>query len=148
VEVASRGEADERVKFHHFNAAQLRAFWESYRQDATYNLTNRNCAVAVALALDAALEGSLGGRGMWLPFLRLLANPDVWLAAILRARAESMTWTPGLVLDYARAMRRVVEPRKMSWRERLLRVLRHLRLYRRTGRIGEAASAVPRATAS
>ena len=85
---------------------------------------------------------------MWLPFLRLLANPDVWLAAILRARAESMTWTPGLVLDYARAMRRVVEPRQMSWRERLLRVLRHLRLYRRTGRIGEAASAVPRATAS
>jgi uncharacterized membrane protein HdeD (DUF308 family) len=45
-EVASWCEADERVKFHHYNAAQLRAFWESYRQDATYNLTNRNCAVA------------------------------------------------------------------------------------------------------
>ena len=148
VEVTSRGEADERVKFHRFNAAQLRSFWNSYRRDETYNLTNRNCAVAVALALDAALEGSLGGRGMWLSFLRLLATPDVWLAAILRARAESMTWTPGLVLDYARAMRRVVEPRKMSWRERLLRMLRHLRLYRRTGRIGEAVSAVPRATAS
>ena len=59
-----------------------------------------------------------------------------------------MTWTPGLVLDYARAMRRVVEPRQMSWRERLLRMLRQLHLYRRTGRIGEAASAAPRATAS
>ena len=56
---------------------------------------------------------------MWLPFLRLLANPDVWLAAILRARGNPCT-DPGLVLDYARAMRCVVEPRQMSWRERLL----------------------------
>jgi uncharacterized membrane protein HdeD (DUF308 family) len=71
-EVASWREADQRVKFRHFNAAQLRVFWESYRRDDTYNLTNRNCAVAVALALDAALEGTLRGRGVWLRFLRLL----------------------------------------------------------------------------
>ena len=147
-EVASWCAADERVKFHHYNAAQLHAFWESYRQDTTYNLTNRNCAVAVALALDAALEGSLGGRGLWLPSLRLLANPDLWLAAVLRARAETMTWTPGLLLDYARAMRRVVEPRPIGWYERFTRTLGHFRLFRRTGRTGEATAAGPHATAS
>ena len=147
-EVANWCAADERVKFHHYNAAQLHAFWESYRQDTTYNLTDRNCAVAVALALDAALEGSLGGHGMWLRSLRLLANPDLWLAAVLRARAETMTWTPGLLLDYARAMRRVVEPRPIGWYERFTRTLGHFRLFRRTGRTGEATAAGPHATAS
>ena len=148
-EVASWREADARVKFRRFNAAQLRAFWESYRRDDTYNLTNRNCAVAVALALDAALEGTLRGSGVWLRFLRLLANPDLWLAAVLRARAEAMTWTPGLVLDYARAIRRVVEPRRRSWRERFFRTLHHLRLFRRTGRTGGIApDAIPGAARS
>ena len=81
--------------------------------------------------------------------LRLLANPDLWLAAVLRARAESMTWTPGLVLDYARAIRRVVEPRELSWRERFARTLRHLRLFRRTGRTGGIApDAIPGAARS
>jgi hypothetical protein len=75
-EVASWREADARVKFRRFNAAQLRAFWESYRRDDTYNLTNRNCAVAVALALDAALEGTLSGRGVWLRFLQPLGFPN------------------------------------------------------------------------
>jgi hypothetical protein len=102
----------------------------------------------VALALDAALEGSLGGRGMWLRSLRLLANPDLWLAAVLRARAETMTWTPGLVLDYARAMRRVVEPQRIGWYERFTHTLGHFRLFRRTGRTGEATAAGPSATAS
>ena len=84
-----------------------------------------------------------------LRFLRLLANPDLWLAAVLRARAEAMTWTPGLVLDYARAIRRVVEPRQMSWRERFLRTLHHLRLFRRTGRTGGIApDAIPGAARS
>ena len=85
---------------------------------------------------------------MWLRSLRLLANPDLWLAAVLRARAETMTWTPGLLLDYARAMRRVVEPRPIGWYERFTRTLGHFRLFRRTGRTGEATAAGPHATAS
>ncbi|MGG2362136.1 DUF308 domain-containing protein, partial [Salmonella enterica] len=35
----------------------LCAFWALYRQDETYNLTNRNCSSAVALNLDAGIEG-------------------------------------------------------------------------------------------
>ena len=101
--------------FRRFSPGRLRAFWAAYRQDATYNLTNRNCSVVVALALDAALEGVLG-RDTGLPrLLRLATHPDLYLATLLRKRAQSMTWTPGLVLDYARALHRVVEPPALSW---------------------------------
>ena len=119
--------ADARVDFHMYDAARLRAHWETYRADDTYNLTNRNCSVSVAVALEAALEGTLGTRAAWGRFWRLLVNPDLWFAALLRARAESMTWTPGLVLDYARALRELVEPQRRPWRRRLQVALRHLR---------------------
>ena len=79
------------------------------------------------MALEAALEGTLGTRAAWGRFWRLLVNPDLWFAALLRARAESMTWTPGLVLDYARALRELVEPQRSPWRRRLQVALRHLR---------------------
>jgi uncharacterized membrane protein HdeD (DUF308 family) len=119
--------ADARVDFRTYDAVRLRAHWEAYRADDTYNLTNRNCSVTVAAALEAALEGTLGTGARWGRFWRLLGNPDLWIAALLRARAESMTWTPGLVLDYARALRELVEPERRSWRRRLQVTRRHFR---------------------
>jgi uncharacterized membrane protein HdeD (DUF308 family) len=119
--------ADAGVEFHTYNAVRLRAHWEAYRADDTYNLTNRNCSVTVAAALEAALEGTLGTGAAWGRFWRLLVNPDLWVAAVLRARAESMTWTPGLVLDYARSLRVIVEPQRSPWRRRLQLALRRLR---------------------
>ncbi len=56
-------------------------------------------------ALDVATEGLLGNRGY-----EALLNPDFWLQSLIRSRAEGMTWTPGLVMDYASALNRVLEP--------------------------------------
>ena len=114
-EVAAWCEATAHVEFRNFNAARVRAFWDGYRKDSTYNLTNRNCSVAVALALDAALEGALAEHAVWPSFLRLVVSPELHLATLLRQRAHTMTWTPGLVLDYARALQRVVEPPPLAW---------------------------------
>lgn len=119
VEVAGWCEADASVEFHNYSLRRLRAFWAGYRQDNTYNLTNRNCSVAVASALDAALEGSLATRYPWVRLLRLLCNPDLWVAVLLRQRAETMTWTPGYALDYARALHRIVEQPHLSWAARM-----------------------------
>jgi uncharacterized membrane protein HdeD (DUF308 family) len=100
-----------------FNAERLRAFWASYRRDNTYNLTNRNCSSVVANALDAALEGAfLGKRWPVLSVLGAITNPELWAAGLMRERAESMAWTPGLVLDYARAMSAVIQPPPSFWR--------------------------------
>lgn len=112
--------ADAHVEIRRFSERRLRAFWIGYRQDATYNLTNRNCSIVVAAALDAALESALETRRPWLRLVLLLANPDLWAAALLRTRAEVASWTPGIVLDYARTLRRIVEPRPSStWTGRL-----------------------------
>jgi hypothetical protein len=119
--------ADAQVEFHTYDANRLRAHWEAYRRDNTYNLTNRNCSVTVAVALEAALEGMLDDGTAWRHFFLLVANPDLWIAALLRARAESMTWTPGLVLDYARALHSIVEPQKSPWGERLQSLWRRRR---------------------
>ncbi len=100
-----------RVEFERFDHARLLAFWKIYSQDTTYNLTNRNCSSTVATALEAALEGSLGRRGPSVAaFLSSLCNPELWVAAQLRKHAESMAWTPGLVLDYARSLRVAINP--------------------------------------
>src|SRR5690606_5721900 len=45
------------VSIKNIDRSKLIAFWDHYRQDNTYNLTNRNCSSTVADALDAALEG-------------------------------------------------------------------------------------------
>jgi hypothetical protein len=37
-------------------------------------------------------------------------TPELWVASVLRRRAEAMAWTPGLILDYARLLQVVVEP--------------------------------------
>ncbi|CAN7530023.1 protease [Rhizobium sp. LjRoot30] len=107
--------ADAHVEFRNYNPRRLRAFWIGYRQDDTYNLTNRNCSVVVAAALDAALEGALASRFPWLRLTRLLLNPDMWVAAMICNQAVSMTWTPGMVLDYARTMARLVETDNELW---------------------------------
>jgi hypothetical protein len=110
IEAAGWCDSSARVLFERYDVARLRAFWGHYRQDTTYNLTNRNCSSTVAAALESALEGTLGaGRGL-ATFLRALVNPELWVAAQLRRHAESMAWTPGLVLDYARALRVAIEP--------------------------------------
>ena len=119
--------ADANVAFHTYDAVRLRAHWDDYRADDTYNLTDRNCSVAVAGALEAALEGTLGSGPVWARFFGLMANPDLWVAALLRARAESGTWTPGLVLDYARSLHAVVEPQRSPWGRRLRVALRRWR---------------------
>jgi uncharacterized membrane protein HdeD (DUF308 family) len=106
IESAGWCESTARVEFTRYNPARLRAFWEVYSQDTTYNLTNRNCSSTVACALESALEGTLGAEGpRFGRFLAALVNPELWVAAQLRKHCESMAWTPGLVLDYARALR-------------------------------------------
>lgn len=106
----------ERIAFADYRPARLRAFWRRYREDTTYNLTNRNCSSSVAAALESALEGLIGVRGAgWRTFARVLLSPELWVASQLYRRAETMAWTPGLVLDYARALRGLVDPPQVAW---------------------------------
>lgn len=125
-------EADQKVEFFTYDARRLRAYWAGYRQDDTYNLTNRNCSVAVAAALDSALEGALAARLPWMRLGLLLLNPDLWAAAYIRSRAGAMSWTPGLVLDYANTLKRIVEPNTSPFLVRLGDFLRRLHLQKAT----------------
>ncbi|MBN8915252.1 MAG: protease [Rhizobiales bacterium] len=125
-ECANWCEADQKVEFTRFDARRLMAFWAGYRQVDTYNLTDRNCSVVVAAALDSALEGSLATRMPWVRVATLMFNPDVWAAAYIRSRAEAMSWTPGLVLDYALTMKRIVEPAPPPFADRLKDFLRRV----------------------
>lgn len=106
-EAAATQPSTVRIRFRKFNRAYLQAFWEGYRQDATYNLTHRNCSVVVTEAVDAAVEGLFARKPFWRTLLRLAFHPDMWLAGSVRVRAESMAWTPGLALDYVNAIRRL-----------------------------------------
>lgn len=110
-EAAATQPSTYRIRFRKFNRSYLQAFWESYRQDATYNLTHRNCSVVVTEAVDAAVEGVFANRPFWRTLLRLVVHPDMWLAGSVRVRAESMAWTPGLALDYVSAIRRITHLR-------------------------------------
>lgn len=93
------------VRIDGIDFAALQRFWDAYSADRTYNLTNRNCSSTVATALDAGLEGVFAPYiGSPLFVARLLISPELWVAAELRARAKAMAWTPGIVLDYARAL--------------------------------------------
>ncbi|WP_075181305.1 hypothetical protein [Pantoea sp. 1.19] len=131
-EVAGWCAPDRRVSFRHYNAAALRNYWQVYASDTTYNLTSRNCSTTVIHALDVALEGVLAGRRF--AVFTLLANPSFWLLCVLRGRAEAMTWTPGLALDYAVLLERVIgvdwrlawyRRFRTAWRERR-RVIRQI----------------------
>jgi hypothetical protein len=69
--------------------------------------------------LEAALEGTVGtfhGRDTgWRAFLRLIVTPELWVAAQIRKRAATMAWTPGLTLDYARALSMLADPRPFGY---------------------------------
>ncbi|MCD0503601.1 HdeD family acid-resistance protein [Bordetella petrii] len=104
------------ILFHQFNRAGLDRFWAAYRQKEIYNLTYRNCSSTVSFALEAALDGALQQESAsWKRVLRTLLMPELWIAAQVRKRATTMAWTPGLVLDYARALRAIVHPAQGSW---------------------------------
>ncbi len=94
----------------------LARFWDAYRRDTTYNLTDRNCSAAVARALDAGLEGIFAPYAGSPYFLtRLLLVPELWVAGFMRDRAVAMAWTPGFALDYARALSHLVDlPRRLG----------------------------------
>ena len=97
------------IRFRNFSAEQLRVFWAMYRRVTCYNFTNRNCSVAVALALEAALMGSLSKGKRFRTLLYLMSSKDLWVAHFLRWKAREMVWTPGMILEYAVALQRVVE---------------------------------------
>ncbi|EUM16609.1 hypothetical protein L465_00423 [Enterobacter sp. BIDMC 29] len=107
-------ESDRKIIFEEFNYTSLATFWTIYRETETYNLTWRNCSSSVAYGLEAALDGVLTNRCNWFHFIRLFFIPELWIAAQLRKRATTMAWTPGLVLDYARALHAVVHPDGVS----------------------------------
>lgn len=111
-------DSDKKIVFHHYNASALRSYWENYREVNTYNLTWRNCSSSVAHGLESALDGVLSNRRGWLHFIRLFFMPELWIAAQLRKRATTMAWTPGLMLDYARALHTLVHPAEHSWLQR------------------------------
>jgi len=96
---------DRRLSLRHYNPQALSHYWARHGQDCRYNLTSRNCSTSVMQALDVATEGLLGNRGY-----EALLNPDFWLLSLIRSRAEGMTWTPGLVMDYVSVLNRVLEP--------------------------------------
>ncbi|AHB07697.1 HdeD family acid-resistance protein [Pandoraea pnomenusa] len=128
-----------KVRIRNYSPEQLGAFWQTYRQNATYNLTHRNCSSSVAAALEAAIEGRVGqlrnGRDAgWWTFVRLWLTPELWVAAQLRKRAMTMAWTPGLVLDYARAVSMLVDPRPFGWITMSSLALRRMRRSRRAWR--------------
>ncbi|OZI67274.1 HdeD family acid-resistance protein [Bordetella genomosp. 11] len=107
------------VRIRNYDAAKLQAFWDGYRENTTYNLTYRNCSSSVSNALEAALDGVVGrlhgARAGWGLLLRLLLTPELWVAAQIRKRALTMAWTPGLTLDYARALSMLADPRPFGW---------------------------------
>ena len=97
------------VRLPELDTAAIRNFWRTYRTDSTYNLTNRNCSSSVANALDVGLEGFLERHNHPFAFwVRLLSLPEFWIAGFMRHRALAMTWTPGIILDYARSLSSVL----------------------------------------
>lgn len=127
VEAAAWCMPDQKITFHRFNPMALQAFWEAYSKDNTYNLTARNCSTSVIQALDAATEGAAYTGRRWRDLFRIVSDPHFWLMRIVRGRAEAMTWTPGLVLDYAHLLEQVIEHSERRWRARIGEALRSRR---------------------
>lgn len=127
IEAAAWCMPDQKVMFPRFNPDALRAFWQVYSQDTTYNLTARNCSSTAIQALDAATEGAAYTGHPWRDCFRLFSDPHFWMLRLVRGRAEEMTWTPGLVLDYSRLLERVLEHGHRRWRTRLSEALKSRR---------------------
>lgn len=131
-EASSWCESTEKIAFRDYDLGRLHQFWQQYRRQEIYNLTHRNCSSTVAHALEAALEGVMGRRAdHWLSFVKILFMPEVWVASQIHKRASTMAWTPGLTLDYARALRAVVHPRPLSWVSSVQLAIRRNRRSRR-----------------
>ena len=74
----------------------------------------------LAFALEASMDGVLAERSRrWRSVLQTLLMPELWIAAQVRKRAMTMAWTPGLVMDYARALRVIVHPVPRPWFQRI-----------------------------
>jgi uncharacterized membrane protein HdeD (DUF308 family) len=124
-EAAGWCESNAKIMFRNYDRAALHKFWSGYRQDDTYNLTNRNCSGSVAHALEAALVGVLAKRPVSsMAFLRVIFSSEFWVACQIRKRAETMAWTPGLVRDYARALSTIADWSPSSWELLAQRFLR------------------------
>jgi uncharacterized membrane protein HdeD (DUF308 family) len=119
IEAAAWCMPDQKITFRRFNPQALKSFWEAYSKDTTYNLTARNCSTTVIQALDAATEGAAHTGRPWRDLFRTISDPHFWLMRIVRGRAEAMTWTPGLVLDYTRLLEQVIEHSERRWRRRI-----------------------------
>ena len=136
------------VRIRNYDPGQLQAFWQEYRCDSTYNLTYRNCSTSVARALEAALDGAArrlhGERLGWRVLLRLLLTPELWVAAQIRKRAMTMAWTPGLMLDYARAMSMLADPRPFAWWQMSQATLQRMARLRKSWREGDRAAVADR----
>ncbi|WP_370516408.1 HdeD family acid-resistance protein [Herbaspirillum sp. CAH-3] len=134
-EAAAWCDSTEKIVFRDYRRAALDRFWQHYRQTEIYNLTYRNCSSTVAHALEAALEGVIGARDRhWFNAVRMMFTPEIWVASQIRKRAVTMAWTPGMVLDYARALRAVVHPRPLSWAASLQLAVRQSRRLRKAWR--------------
>ncbi|WP_459616062.1 HdeD family acid-resistance protein [Bordetella sp. 2513F-2] len=134
------------VRIRNYDARKLQAFWQQYRQDTTYNLTHRNCSSSVSAALDAALDGVVGrmaGNSSRV-LLRLLFTPELWVAAQIRKRATTMAWTPGLTLDYARAMSMLADPRPFGWWKMSQAAVRQIAALRKGWRSQDRAAVAAR----
>jgi uncharacterized membrane protein HdeD (DUF308 family) len=144
IEAAGWTESTWSLEFPHYDLVRLQEFVTRYRADTTYNLTDRNCSTTTAHCLEVAVEGIL-----WrLPHprrsvLRAILNPELLIASQLRRRAELMAWTPGLVLDYARALHVLLDPPPFGWLT-IARWARHL-ARRQRGRQRESARQAARA---
>ena len=136
-----------RVRIRNYDPSKLDAFWTSYRQNVTYNLTHRNCSSTVSNALEAALDGAVwrlkGARAGWGAFVRLLLTPELWVAAQIRKRAVTMAWTPGLTLDYARALSMLADPRPFAWWKVARSAVKAIMTSRRTWREQDNAALSP-----
>jgi hypothetical protein len=137
-------ESTHKVRIRNYDPARLARFWEMYRRDETYNLTYRNCSSTVARALEAAIEGASarvwGTGGGWRPFWRIATTPELWVAAQVRKRAATMAWTPGLTLDYARALSMLADPRPSGWVKMARLALRQMVRSRKRWDAEEAAA--------
>lgn len=143
-EAASWCPSTEKISFRDYDLRGLLQFWQRYRQDEIYNLTHRNCSSTVAHALEAALEGVIGRRaGHWLAFVKILFTPEVWVASQIHKRAATMAWTPGLTLDYARALRAIVHPRPLSWVASLQLAIRRSKRFRRAEAVRHELPVLP-----